>query len=187
MNENGSQDLWSYYYPFYRVLNTACNVAPGGMTCMGFGVAAAIGVKLGRPNEKVVCTTGDAAFQMEMKELPTAAQFGAPVTWVVLNNGAPGWGKSTPEADLDFRVSPDYAKIAEANQCHGETVHEPDQIRGALERALRANEEGTPAVVDFKVGVDPAAWAFPPAMNKWNSKPYFKINLFDQHIYRKGP
>jgi acetolactate synthase-1/2/3 large subunit len=86
VNENGSQDLWSYYYPYYRVLDLDGCVAPAEQTCMGFGVAGAIGAKLAAPDRKVICTTGDGAFQMFMKELPTAVQYAAPVTWIVLNN-----------------------------------------------------------------------------------------------------
>jgi len=68
-------------------------VAPAEQTCMGFGVAAAIGAKLARPDAYVVCVTGDGAFQMYMQELPTAVQYGAPVVWVVLNNASLGWCK----------------------------------------------------------------------------------------------
>jgi len=56
VNENGSQDLWSYYYPYYKVLDINSCIAPGEQTCMGFGVAAAIGAKLAQPSKKVVCT-----------------------------------------------------------------------------------------------------------------------------------
>lgn len=81
VNENGSQDLWSYSFPYYRVMDQSSGVAPGEQTCMGFGVAAAIGAKLAAPEKKVVWVTGDGAFQMFMKELPTARQYQAPVTY----------------------------------------------------------------------------------------------------------
>ena len=47
--------------------------------------------RLTRPDMKVVCTTGDAAFQFAMKEVPTAVQYHAPVTWLVFNNYGLGW------------------------------------------------------------------------------------------------
>mgnify|MGYP005854815693 CR=1 FL=1 len=157
VNENGSQDLWSYYSPYYRVLDNSDCVAPAEQTCMGFGVAGAIGAKLAAPHKKVICTTGDGAFQMFAKELATAAELNAGVTWLVLNNQSLGWVKYLQKLggerylSTDYRVSVDFARVAEASGCYGEKVEQPAQIRPALERALRVNEEGQPAVLDFIV------------------------------------
>jgi len=57
-----------------QVLNIGDCVPPSEQMCMGFGVAAAIGAKLTGVNKKVVCITGDGAFQMLMKKMPTAAR-----------------------------------------------------------------------------------------------------------------
>ncbi|MBN2335454.1 thiamine pyrophosphate-binding protein [Candidatus Bathyarchaeota archaeon] len=157
VNENGSQDLWSYYYPYYRVLDYDCCVAPAEQTCMGLGVAGAIGAKLAVPDRKVICTTGDGAFQMGMKELPTAVQYGTPVTWIVLNNFSLGWIKLHQWANeeryisVDYEAQPDFAKIAEACGCHGEQVTTVNEIKSSLERALKKNREGVPAVLDYVV------------------------------------
>jgi acetolactate synthase-1/2/3 large subunit len=169
VNENGSQDLWSYYYPYYRVLDVDCCVAPAEQTCMGFGVAGAIGAKLAAPERKVLCTTGDGAFQMFMKELPTAVQYDAPVTWIVLNNYSLGWIKLHERAAgdryiaVDFEAQPDFAAIAEASGCFGRQVQEPGDIRPALEEALKENQKGVPAVLDFVV--DP--WDFPDGFKEF--------------------
>lgn len=169
VKENGSQDLWSYYFPYYKVLDVNSCVAPGEQTCMGFGVAAAIGAKFAMQEKNVVCTTGDGAFQMFMKELPTAVQYNAPVTYVVLNNFSLGWIKFNQKRRgdrfiaADFEVQPDFVKIAEASKCYGERVEKPGDIRPALERALEANREGLPAVVDFIV--DP--WDFAPGFKNF--------------------
>ncbi len=157
VNENGSQDLWSYYWPYYKVGNINSCVAPGEQTCMGGGCSAAIGAKLAMPEKDVVCTTGDGAFQMFMKELATAAQHKAPVTYVVLNNFSLGWIKFAQRnrgnrfISTDYKVQPDFVQIAQANQCHGERIERPEDIRPALERALKATREGSPAVLDFLV------------------------------------
>ncbi len=90
VHENGSQDLWSYYSPYYRVLDRDGDIAPGEQTCMGAGVMGAVGVKLAHPDKKVVCVTGDGAFQMYNQDVPTAVQYDAP-TWVILNNFSLGW------------------------------------------------------------------------------------------------
>jgi acetolactate synthase I/II/III large subunit len=159
-NENGSQDLWSYYFPYYKVLNVGCCLGMPEQTCFGMGVVGSIAAKLTRPDLKVVCTTGDAAFQFSMKEVPTAVQYGAAVTWVVLNNFGLGWeeyyqkywSESGKIVATKFTAQPDFVKYAEANKCHGERVERPQDIRSALSRAWRANMEGQPAIVEFLVG-----------------------------------
>jgi acetolactate synthase-1/2/3 large subunit len=169
VNENGSQDLWSYYWPYYRVLSPDGCVAPAEQTCMGFAVAGCIGAKLAAPDRNVICTTGDGAFQMFMKEMPTAVQYNAPVTWIVLNNFSLGWIKLHERANderyiaVDFDAQPDFAAVAEASGCWGVRVTEPERIRPALEMALRQNREGVPAVLDFVV--DP--WDFPDGFKEF--------------------
>jgi len=172
VNENGSQDLWSYYCPYYRVLNVGDCIPPAEQTCMGFGIAAAIGAKLTRPDKKVVCTTGDGAFQMFMKELPTAVQYSAPVTWIVLNNFSLGWIKFIQKIlderyiAVDFEAQPDFVKVAEACKSYGERVEKPAEIEQALRNALKANFEGIPAVLDFIV--DP--WDFSEGFREFHAQ-----------------
>ncbi len=170
VNENGSQDLWSYYFPYYKVLDVDGCVSPAEQTCMGFGVAGAIGAKLALPNRKVLCTTGDGAFQMFMKELPTAVQYDAPVTWIVLNNYSLGWIKLHEKAlgeryiAVDFEAQPDFAAVAKACGCYGERIEDADDIHPALERGLKQNQSGVPSVLDFVV--DP--WDFPEGFKEFH-------------------
>jgi acetolactate synthase-1/2/3 large subunit len=167
VNENGSQDLWSYQWPYYKVREENGCVAPGEQTCMGGGCSAAIGAKLARPDKNVVCPTGDGAFQMFMKELATASQHQAAVVYLVLNNFSLGWIKYHQRnrggryIATDFKVQPDFVKIAEASQCFGERAEKPEEIRPVLERALSVSQNGTPAVVEFLVD----GWDFPPGFN----------------------
>ncbi len=169
VNENGSQDLWSYYWPYWAVGALDGCVAPAEQTCMGLAVAGCIGAKLAAPGRPVVCTTGDGAFQMFMKEMPTAVQYNAPVTWVVLNNFSLGWIKLHERANreryiaVDFEVQPDFVKIAEASGCFGTRVTEPEDIKKALRRAKKENERGVPAMVEFVV--DP--WDFPEGFKEF--------------------
>ena len=123
------------------------------------GVVGAIAAKLTSPDRKVVCITGDGAFQMYLKELPTAAEYGAACTWVVLNNSALGWPmyyqmNTVGWNTTSFRVQPDYAAIARASGCLGMKVESADGLRPALEQALRANGEGRAVVVDVPTGLD---------------------------------
>ena len=126
---------------------------------MGMGVVGAIAAKLTKPEKKVVCVTGDGAFQMYMKELPTAAQYNVGCTWVVLNNSALGWVKSlqTEAVGWDvatFNMQPDFVKWAEACNCYGRRIEQSSDVRPALEEALEVNKKGIPAVLDFVTGID---------------------------------
>jgi acetolactate synthase I/II/III large subunit len=171
-NENGSQDLWSYYFPYYKVLNVGACLGMPEQTCFGMGVVGAIAAKLTRPDMKVVSTTGDAAFQFSMKEVPTAVQYGAAVTWVVLNNYGLGWeeyyqkywSESGRIYATKFEAQPDFVKFAEANKCYGERVERPGDIHGALANALNANREGRPAIVEFVVGT----YEFPEGFHEFH-------------------
>lgn len=169
VNENGSQDLWSYSWPYYRVLDVNACVAPGEQTCMGFGVAGAIGARLAQPDRQVVCVTGDGAFQMFAKELPTAVEQRAPVLWVVLNNRALGWTRFNQQRTTgrliasEFAVQTDFVELARASGCQGQRVEHPETIRPALEQARRWLREGHPVVLDVVVdGHD-----YPPGFVRW--------------------
>jgi len=169
VNENGSQDLWSYYWPYWAVGALDGCVAPGEQTCMGLAVAGCIGAKLATPERPVVCTTGDGAFQMFMKEMPTAVQYKTPVTWIVLNNYSLGWIKLHERANrgryiaVDFEAQPDFVKIAQASGCYGAQVTDPEDVKKTLRRAKRENERGIPAMVEFVV--DP--WDFPEGFKEF--------------------
>lgn len=166
VHENGSQDLWSYYSPYYQVLDRNGDIAPGEQTCMGLGIMGAVGAKLAQPDKKVVCVTGDGAFQMYNQDVPTAVQYNAPVTWVILNSFSLGWPKFGQKAmggryiATDFKVQPDFVQMAHAYSCYGEQIKKPAEIRGALERALKANESGKPAILDFIIDPDDVAEGF---------------------------
>jgi acetolactate synthase-1/2/3 large subunit len=171
-NENGGQDLWSYYCPYYKVLDINSCVPPAEQTCMGFGVTAAIGAKLAAPSKNVICTTGDGAFQMFMKEIATSVQYKAPVTWTVFNNFSLHWVKyiqramGVKEISVDFTCNPDFTKIAEAYKCYGIRVERPSEIHPALEAALKSNQEGIPAILDFVIDT----WDYPEGFVKFHEK-----------------
>ena len=154
VKENGGQDLWVYYWPYYQVCEPNCCVAPAEQTAMGYGVIGSMAVKLGRPDHYVVSTSGDGAFQMSIHELGTAAQIGTPVTWVVLDDGAFGWvqwiqrrepGSQIVATTFDPHV--DLVEIAKACGCGSERLADSRDLRAALERAKAANDAGKPHVL----------------------------------------
>jgi acetolactate synthase I/II/III large subunit len=163
VKENGGQDLWSYYCPYVKVTAPRGCVAPAEQTVMGLGVAGAIGAKLARPDADVVCVTGDGAFQMYMKEIPTAVQHGAPVLWIVIDNASLHWVKWIARATgerylaVDFEVQPDLAAVAEASGVHAERIDAPGELDAALGRARAALRDGRPGVLVCAVDT----WDYP--------------------------
>ncbi len=153
VKENGGQDLWAYFWPYYQVLDPGCCVPPAEQTAMGYGIVGAMAAKLARPDRQVVCTTGDGAFQMQLHELGTAAQEGLAVTWVVLDDSSFGWvqwiQKRTegPIVATQFAPGTDLAGSARAAGIEAIRVEEASGLRPALETARQANAEGRPFVV----------------------------------------
>jgi acetolactate synthase-1/2/3 large subunit len=148
-NENGNNDIWTYIYPYYKVLDQWSTVPMGEETCFGLGIVGTIGAKLARPDMKVLCPTGDGAFQHYNKEIATAAQYRLGVTWAIFNN----FGLGVPE---QFKVQPDFVKLAEASKCYGERVERPSELKQALKNSLKANKEDIPAVVDIIIQHEPS-------------------------------
>ena len=157
VHENGGADLWSYYWPYYQVLNAGDCIPMGEQTAMGMGVIGAIAAKMAAPNKNVVCVAGDGAMQMAMMELTTAVENKCGITWVVLNNAALGWPQyiqvleKQAEIATDFESSPDFAKLARSQNCKGIQVTEPDKVEPALRSALRANRSGIPVLVEVQI------------------------------------
>lgn len=99
VQENGLQDMWSYRFPVYACDGDAGSVVPSEQTSLGFGAAAAIGVKEAAPDRPVVAFVGDGAFGLFAADLPTAVHRGG-LLYVVLRNGGYGW----LQAQLDQRA-----------------------------------------------------------------------------------
>ncbi|GGU59484.1 acetolactate synthase I/II/III large subunit [Streptomyces albospinus] len=108
VQENGLQDMWSYYFPHGTLGAGGGSVVPSEQTPLGFGAAAAVGVRLAGPaGRPVVALVGDGAFHLFRAELPSVADARAAVLYVVLDNGGYGWLQS----NLD-RVSGEGSRFA---------------------------------------------------------------------------
>ena len=115
----------------------------GGLGTMGFGLPAAIGVKLAYPESDVACITGEASIQMCIQELSTALQFNTPVKIINLNNRYMGMVRQWQEFSYQSRYSqsymdtiPEFVKLAEAYGHVGMRIEKPEDVRGALEEAF---------------------------------------------------
>jgi acetolactate synthase I/II/III large subunit len=158
-------DFVSYAGRVIDSFEPGCWLDPGPFGCLGAGPGYALAAKLARPERQVVLLLGDGAFGFAGMEFDTLARHGVGVVGVVGNNGIWGLEKHPMESLYGYSVAADlrpgtrYDLVAEALQCHGELVERPEQLRGALERALAA---GRPALVN--VLTDPGV-AYPRRSN----------------------
>lgn len=154
---NGAGNYAGWVHRFFRYRRFGCHLAPTSGT-MGYGLPAAIAAKLKYPDRVVVCFAGDGDFQMTANEFETAAQYGAAVVVVVVNNGIHGTIRMHQERHYPGRVvatditSPDYAALARAHSGHGERVEQTEDFAAAFDRAMAS---GKPAIIDL--AFDPEA------------------------------
>jgi acetolactate synthase I/II/III large subunit len=126
----------------------------GEFRAIGTAFATSLGVKLGLPNSRVVCVTGDGSFMMEQQELATARLHNIPVLNIVLHNNAYGGMKRDQLHHYDGRVIgtelfvPELARLAELFGAKGYTITRPDEVKPVLEKTLRSDDF---VVVDVKV------------------------------------
>ena len=158
----GQHQMWvAQYFGFHeprRWINS------GGLGTMGFGYPAALGAKLGRPEEDVFCVTGEGSIQMMLQELSTARQYHIPTKIICLNNGYLGMVRQWQEFFYERRYSmsymeslPDFVKLAEAYGHSGMRVEQAQDLEPVLEEAIARKEE----TVFIDVLVDPAENVFP--------------------------
>ncbi len=150
----GQHQMWASQ--FWRFEEPGTWINSGGAGTMGFGVPAAIGAKVGRPERTVWCIDGDGCFQMTAQELTTARAEGIPIKVAILNNAYLGMVRQWQEMFYEERYSevyldadlPDYVKWAEAMGCVGLRARTPAEMRVAIEEANAIND--VPVVVDFR-------------------------------------
>jgi len=131
---------------------------------LGWGVAAAIGTKIGRPDREVWCLTGDGCFNFGSQALWSASRYDVPIGVVIFNNGeyqanrmAQGaYGGRLRETGRYVGVNLrhpdiDYVKMAGAYGIEGERVEDPKRLAAALGRCKRAMRDGRPYVVDVRI------------------------------------
>ncbi len=129
---------------YYRFSDTDTYVTSGGLGTMGFGVPAAIGAKIGRPDREVVAIVGDGGFQMTIQELGTILQTGVAVKILVLNNGFLGMVRQWQEMFFEGRYSatalanPDFTNIARAYSIDARRVTGREELEAAIDEMLQA-------------------------------------------------
>ncbi|HEY5112362.1 MAG TPA: biosynthetic-type acetolactate synthase large subunit [Acidimicrobiales bacterium] len=150
----GQHQMWASQHWKFEEPGTWVN--SGGAGTMGFGVPAAIGAKVGRPDRTVWCIDGDGCFQMTAQELVTARTEGIPIKVAILNNAYLGMVRQWQEMFYEERYSevylsadlPDYVKWAEAMGCVGLRARTLKEMHEVIEQANLIND--VPVVIDFR-------------------------------------
>ncbi len=161
----GQHQMWAAQY--YRYKDPRTFLSSGGLGTMGYGVGAAIGAKVGRPDKVVLNIAGDGCFRMNMNEIATAARYNIPIIQVVINNHVLGmvrqwqtlfYGKRYSQTILNDGV--DFVKVAEALGAEGIRVTKKEEVAPAVEKAIAL---GKPVVIDCVIDCDDKVFPMVPA------------------------
>ena len=149
----GQHQMWvAQFYPFDRPRQL---VTSGGQGTMGYGLPAAVGAKIAKPEDIVVNFTGDGSILMNIQELMTATEIDKPVINIILNNNFLGmvrqwqtffYGERYSSTDLSLQ--PDFVKIAEGFGAVGFVCRTKDEFCSALKEAIAC---GKTAMLDVRV------------------------------------
>ena len=138
---NGAGNFSGWWHRYWRYGGPVCQLAPTA-GAMGYGVPAAVAAAVRYPERKVVALAGDGDFLMNGQELATAAQYGADMLVIIVDNGAYGTIRMHQEREYPARVSgtslvnPDFAALARAYGGWAETVETTAAFPPALDRAM---------------------------------------------------
>lgn len=137
----------------------------GGLGTMGFGLPAAMGVKLAYPKQEVVCVTGEGSIQMCIQELSTCLQYNLPIKIININNEALGMVRQWQDMNYGGRYSastyadslPDFVKLAESYGHVGMKVTKQSELRQTLDKAFAMTDR----LVFIDIYVDPDEHVYP--------------------------
>ncbi|MGH2914676.1 MAG: biosynthetic-type acetolactate synthase large subunit [Solirubrobacteraceae bacterium] len=161
----GQHQMWAaQHYHFDRPRRW---INSGGLGTMGFGLPAAMGAKVGCPDETVVCIAGDGSVQMNIQELATCSQEGIAVKVFIMNNGYLGMVRQWQELFWDKRYSqvemgawPDFVALAQAYGATGIRLEDKRTLVADMRQALATDG---PVLVDVRVTREENTYPMIPA------------------------
>lgn len=120
------------------------HLSSGGLGTMGFGLPAAIGAQVARPEDTVIAVSGDGSFMMNVQELSTIKRYGLPVKIIILDNQRLGMVKQWQElfheerySETDLSDNPEFSHLARVFEIQSEVIDKAEQVTGALQRLLQ--------------------------------------------------
>lgn len=163
--EVGQNQMWAAQY--YHFDEPNCFITSGGLGVMGFGLPAAIGAQIARPDKLVVDIAGDGSIQMNIQEMATAVQYNLPVKIVILNNRYLGMVRQWQELFYDkcyactnMEHAPDFLKLAEAYGAVGLRATSPEDVEPVLKKGLSTNKT---VIMEFVVEREEKVYPMVPA------------------------
>jgi acetolactate synthase-1/2/3 large subunit len=163
--EVGQNQMWAaQYYHFDRPNRF---ITSGGLGCMGFGLPAAIGAQVAKPDDLVIDIAGDGSIQMNIQEMATAVQCGLPVKVVILNNHYLGMVRQWQELFYEkcyactcMDYAPDFVKLAEAYGAVGLRATRPEEVVPVLKQGLSVRRT---VIMEFQVEKEANVYPMVPA------------------------
>ena len=162
----GQHQMWvAQHYGFRR---PELHLTSGGMGAMGFGLPAAIGAQLARPECRVICVSGDGSIMMNIQELATIKRYNIPVKILLVDNQALGMVRQWQElffakqySEIDLSDNPDFVRVAEAFGIPAFLVRDKQDVPQAIHRLL---SEPGPLLAHVRIEQAANVWPLvPPA------------------------
>lgn len=161
----GQHQMWTAHY--YHFTEPRSLYSSGGLGTMGYGLPAAIGAQVARPDRLVICIDGDGSFQMTSQELATIVSQELPIKIAIINNGYLGMVRQWQDlffgrrySAVELKGNPDFVKLADAYGVPGIRVTELAEVKPALQEALSTRGA---FLLDFRVVSEENVFPMVPA------------------------
>jgi len=162
----GQHQMWAAQ--FYKCTFPRSFISSGGLGTMGFGLPAAVGAQVARPDKTVFHIAGDGSIQMTIQELTPAVAHKLPIKTAIMNNRYLGMVRQWQElfwngrySGVDLSAQPDFVKLAEAYGAVGMRIEKPEEVRPALEKAMQVADR--PTIMDFRIAREENVFPMIPA------------------------
>ena len=164
--EVGQHQMWAAQ--FLKIETPRTFLSSGGLGTMGYGFPAAMGAQFGNPGRAVFDISGDGSFQMNLQEMAIAVEHKLPVKIIILNNRYLGMVRQWQQlfwkrryASVEISAQPDFIKLAEAYGAAGIRVTKEEEVKGALEKAMKIKDK--PVILEFVIEREENVFPMVPA------------------------